>query len=266
MMTMKTIGILTLVFTSSWGQPHEPQETWHAGEVVLSDGSTLQGPLSYDLTYEVVKLKLGNQLRVFNAVQVAGFKFTDTTCRLSRSFYSLPYRMSADYHRLLFFELLAEGELSLFARERSVLAVPVVDPMPGMYATPVWQTVYDLYATDRSGSVYALWENPEETILWLMQDQRDAMARYMKAKKPVFSDTQDMADLFVYYRTLTSRLMAWVGFSNEGVVLLNRALGYTGYGYNIHPIILPFSKKKPPAKAAFFYSINHKTHLYAGIP
>lgn len=112
----------------------------------------------------------------------------------------------------MFFELLAEGKLSLFSRERRVRIDAVLDDRiaispinePGLalpYAPKI--TVHEFYAADQWGNFHYLADNTEEVLLQLMQDQRGVMKEYIRAKNLNLKKRDDAIALVRYYNSLS---------------------------------------------------------------
>lgn len=199
---MRVLYMLLFAFTAKHSYSQEKQETWHYGEVRLTSGDRFIGLLTYNLKYDIVECKVRQGLRAYSAIQVEAFSFTDTAYHAHRKFYSLPFNIQPDYKRLMFFESLVEGKLSLFAREEKVRVVPTVPESVFLPQDVQWKTVYDFYAADSLGNLYSLAEDPEQVLLHLMQDQMGTMMKYLKAKKPDFTERGDMLGIFMYYNTL----------------------------------------------------------------
>ncbi|MEK6481514.1 hypothetical protein WJR50_28480 [Catalinimonas sp. 4WD22] len=200
---MKTLSILLLIFTAGWGYAQEKEEAWYPGQVKFNSGNTFTGLFAYDLGYDVVKFKVQQRLQVYPAIQVEAFSFADTAYNIYRKYYSLPFSIQSDYKRMMFFESIVEGKLSLFAREKKVRADEMLPETIMIPHFPQWKTAYDFYAADSLGNLHALTEDTEEVLLHLMQDQMGSMMKYIRTKKPDFSSRSDMLGLFMYYNVLT---------------------------------------------------------------
>ena len=210
---MKAFCILSFIFLAGQGYAQHKEYRWYVGEVKLADGIILTGQLAYDIAYDVVKHQGQQGLRTYSTLHVEEFSFVDTTYYLPRKFYSLPFNVQPDYKRLMLFESLTEGKLSLFAREKKIRIEPTMDdmigmvPMVGAEREPLssqWETRYDFYVGDSLGRLYDLTENTQEGLLQLMQDQMVAMRQYVKAKNPDFSKRDDVVTIVRYYNALSN--------------------------------------------------------------
>lgn len=94
-------------------------ELWHDGRLITTDGDTLKGLIKYDIQTDIIQLSYPNSNRVeaFAPRKVILFEIFDATVRQYRMFFSLPYSPSGTYGALSFFELLAEGKITLLCRE-----------------------------------------------------------------------------------------------------------------------------------------------------
>lgn len=209
---MKALGIFLFIVVAAPAYSKGKDNTWRTGEVKLSNGDTLTGRLMYDLTYNVVKYQAQQELLVYPALHVAEFSFVDSASSTYRTFYSLPFNVQPDYKRLMFFEQLAEGKLSLFFRERKIRIDAILDDRigippinePGLalpYAPKI--TVQEVYAADQWGNFYDLTENTEEVLLQLMQDHREVMKEYIRAKNLNLKKRDDALALVRYYNALS---------------------------------------------------------------
>src|SRR5688572_26176927 len=93
-------------------------ELWHDGKMVLTTGDTLRGLIKYDLQQDLVQYnnKKGS-IQAYTARKVLFFEIFDSTVDQYRQFYALPYNASTGYRAPVFFELLAEGKMTLLTRE-----------------------------------------------------------------------------------------------------------------------------------------------------
>ena len=94
-------------------------ELWHEGRVVTTDGDTLKGLIKYDIQTDIIQFNYPNSKKVeaFAPRKVLFFEIFDATVRQYRMFFALPYSASGTYGALSFFELLAEGKITLLCRE-----------------------------------------------------------------------------------------------------------------------------------------------------
>jgi hypothetical protein len=94
-------------------------ELWHEGRVVTTDGDTLKGLIKYDIQTDIIQFNYPNSKKVeaFAPRKVLFFEIFDATVRQYRMFFALPYSSSGTYGALSFFELLAEGKITLLCRE-----------------------------------------------------------------------------------------------------------------------------------------------------
>ena len=93
-------------------------ELWHDGKIVLEDGDTLVGLVKYDQQQDLVQFNNAKDVtNIFTARKVLYFEIFDAKAKRYRKFFALPYSTAGQYKAPLFFELLAEGKLTLLSRE-----------------------------------------------------------------------------------------------------------------------------------------------------
>ena len=111
-------GLTLLVITLSASAQQFPSDLWHDGKIVLLEGDTLKGSIKYDLQQDLQQYSVAEQrTTAYRARKVLFFEIFDATVRKYRSFYALPFTTTAGYRAPTFFELLAEGKMTLLSRE-----------------------------------------------------------------------------------------------------------------------------------------------------
>ena len=86
-----------------------PSESWHRGDLVLSDGNILEGSIKYDLEADAIQLNYDNKILTYAANQLKQFRVFQEDIREYRVFYSIPYVTEYGYKRPKLFELIFEG-------------------------------------------------------------------------------------------------------------------------------------------------------------
>lgn len=92
-------------------------EFWHEGKLVLESGDTLKGQIKYDLQSDLIQYQLKNHFESYTARKVVFFEIFDALVKNYRQFYSLPFSANGSYKAPVFFELVAEGKLTVLCRE-----------------------------------------------------------------------------------------------------------------------------------------------------
>jgi hypothetical protein len=109
--------VLLLIGYTTLSAQEFASDYWHTGKVVLDSGDTLKGNLKYDLKNDILQVQLEKKLESYTARKVLFFEIFDETVKKYRAFYSLPYSTAGQYKAPVFFELLAEGKLTVLCRE-----------------------------------------------------------------------------------------------------------------------------------------------------
>lgn len=99
---------------------------WNRGRVLLSDSSTLEGLVSYNIRKDIVQVEAKDTVRIFAANQVWNFEIYKNLPRVSQEsidikvlktkYYSLPYEGRNGYARPKLFEVVVNGNTSLLRR------------------------------------------------------------------------------------------------------------------------------------------------------
>ena len=142
MLRLKIYLFLILVGLSfqSWGQTKNqfPSQIWHKGTLYLTDGSSVNGMVKYDLETNLVQLQEETVI-TFTASNVTSFDIFDETYQGVRKFYSLPYALNGNYDTPVFFEVLTQGEhIALLCREYIATDTRGINNWAGMGMNPFW--------------------------------------------------------------------------------------------------------------------------------
>lgn len=184
------------------------RDVWHDGEVDLFSGEVLRGRLKYDLDNNNIQLTYGGVIKSYSAYQVESFQFFDEIQKLPRAFYALPFK-KGNYEAPYFFELLAEGELSLLNRE--VLTQRVVTPTgawgwgwgrPMGMGTTIPQIEDSYYVLDTPNEKVYKMDDPKHDLMALMKAYADEVTAHAKSNKLNLNRREDLVRLFNYYNSL----------------------------------------------------------------
>jgi hypothetical protein len=188
------------------------RDFWHDGEVNLFSGETLKGKLRYDLDNDNIQLQYSGALKSFSAYQVESFEFFDEIMKTPRAFYALPYSKRENYESPVFFELYAEGSLSLLNRE--IITYRMVYPAgmgfwgwgyrPMMGANvPILEDSYYILKL-KEEKVIKITDTKRE-ILELMQDKAREVEGFIQANRIRMDRRSDLIRLFEFYNSLKSK-------------------------------------------------------------
>ncbi|HLT73340.1 MAG TPA: hypothetical protein VKZ75_11845 [Cyclobacteriaceae bacterium] len=193
------VVILSLVSGYASAQ-HWPFELWHEGRIVLVSGDTLKGKVKYDLMQDLVQYDFPNvRTEVFTPRKILFFEIFDKTVNRYRNFFTLPYNATTGYRTPLFFELMAEGNMTLLARE--VLEYRTYNS-PYYYGNFSRQVlVYKYFFLKEDGSIVEFTGNRND-LLTLMGNKSESVEKYMKENKLKFEEKYDLARIVGYYNSL----------------------------------------------------------------
>jgi len=130
------IGLST--FSMAQDRNQFPSQIWHKGTLFLTDGSSVNGLVKYDLETNLVQLQ-EETVNTFSASNVTSFDIFDENYKGIRKFYSLPYALNGGYETPIFFEVLTQGEhIALLCREYIATDTRGINNWAGMGMNPFW--------------------------------------------------------------------------------------------------------------------------------
>ena len=174
-------------------------ELWHDGKMVLVSGDTLKGLIKYDLQQDLVQYnnKRGN-IQAYTARKILFFEIFDTTIEQYRQFYALPYDASTGYRAPVFFELLAEGKMTLLSRESLEYRTVSSPYYYGSYSRLV--LVYKYYLLEENGTIVEFVGKKSE-LMTMMGKRADAVENYIKENKLKIDNREDFTKIVAYYNS-----------------------------------------------------------------
>ncbi len=177
-----------------------PSELWHDGKIVLTNGDTLRGLIKYDLQQDLVQYTLEDKrTEAFSARKIMFFEIFDETVRQYRQFFALPYTTTTGYRAPVFFELLADGKLTLLSRESLEYRTYNSPYYLGGYSRQM--LVYKFYFLDEKGKIIEFNGNKAD-LLNLMGRKSDDVEKYIKEHKLKVDDKYDFARIVAYYNSI----------------------------------------------------------------
>jgi hypothetical protein len=198
--TFLTAALVIVCCVFSSAQRNWPSELWHDGKVVLVTGDTLKGMVKYDFQQNVVQYVINNkQAEIYSARKVLFFEIFDETVRKYRRFFVLPYTNPSNYKAPVFFELLAEGKMTLLARELLEYKTYTNTFYGGSYSRLVQTYYYFLLRED--GTIEDFRGNKNDLIALMGKRGKD-VEKYIKANRLDFDDKYDVARIVDYYNSL----------------------------------------------------------------
>lgn len=200
---MKRLVFLSLLFIASvcYGQQTNnfSFEHWHKGYLILEGGDTLKGQVKYNLQADLVQFQNQNQIETFTARKVVFIEIFDALTHEYRRFFSLPYAAQGGYKSPVFFELLAEGEMTLLSRETLEYRTYSSFYYYGSYTRLV--LVFKYYLLDRNGEIKEF-VGKKSDWLYAMGNKGDNVQKYAKSNRLDFDVKSDLTKIVEYYNSL----------------------------------------------------------------
>jgi hypothetical protein len=177
-----------------------PSELWHDGKIVLLQGDTLRGLVKYDLNHDLVQFANGDKSAdAFTSRKVLFFEIFDATVKRYRRFYTLPYETTGAYKAPIFFELLAEGKLTLLAREFLEYKTVSSPYYMGSYSRVVLSHKY--FLLKENGGIVEF-DGTKNDLLHEMHDRNKEVEKLIKKEHLRFGEKEDMVRIVSYYNSL----------------------------------------------------------------
>jgi hypothetical protein len=196
-----TVAFAFLVFFSAHSQQW-PFEYWHDGKLVLESGDTLKGKIKYDPQTDIIQLDKKGTLESFTSRKIVFYEIFDVTSSRYRQFYSIPYSPIGGYKAPVFFELLAEGKITLLAQEK--LEQRTYNSYYG-YGNITRIVLVDRYFTLSEKGVVETFTGTKKDVLYLMQNREEEVKRFIKVNKLNLERKYDLARVFDYYNSLIKK-------------------------------------------------------------
>lgn len=176
-----------------------PFEFWHDGKIILESGDTLKGLVKYDLQQDVVQYdNQKGSVEAYTPRKVLLFEIFDKTSSRYRHFYSLPFALTGNYRTPVFFELLAEGKMTLLSRESLEYRTFSSPYYYGSYTRLI--LVYKFYLMEEDGNIKEF-VGKKNDLLSMMGRQSKEVDDYIRQNKLKLEQPEDFARIVVYYNT-----------------------------------------------------------------
>lgn len=152
---------------------------WCTGRVTLENDVVLEGEISYDLKFEALQIKTGNLVRTYTAENIVVFEIFDPIKYRHRKYVAVDHVMDEGYKRKTFFEVLAEGEVTILRKSKYVRRPRVTEDFraPHIYLNAVCRHTYYVYQENSFTEI----ENFQSQVIPLMRSHRQEIDRYVKS-------------------------------------------------------------------------------------
>jgi hypothetical protein len=145
---MKNVYLLLMALVMSFQTIAIPDfGLWCNGQAVLENGEVLAGDISFDLKFEVVRVKKNGIVHAYTAEGLAYFEMYDHIKRIHRKYVSVDSPVHPGYSRRAFFEVISHGELSFLRRSEYVRRPRATEDMraPHVYLNSICKHIYYLH-------------------------------------------------------------------------------------------------------------------------
>ena len=175
-------------------------EYWHEGRVVLDTSDTLKGVIRYNMQTDLLQYQKDDKNQSFSARNALFFEIFDVTIKQYRQFYSLPFNVAGGgYKAPIFFELLAEGKITLLCRES--LEYRNYSSSFYYYGTNTRLVmVYKYFLLQENGAITEF-VGKKNDWLDLMAKRADDVEHYAKTNRYAFDDKYELVKIIVYYNS-----------------------------------------------------------------
>jgi hypothetical protein len=197
----RTLTLVLICISVAASAQQFPFEFWHEGKIVLETSDTLRGLVKYDLQNDLLQLKIKNQLESFTARKVLFFEIFDQSAKRYRQFYSLPYSQNNTYNTPTFFELVAEGKLTVLTREK--LEYRTVSTGFYYYGNYTRLVLVNTYFLLKPNGKIEEFNNPRrKDWLELMKNKEDDVVAFAKENRLDFDDRFELTRIIEYFNSL----------------------------------------------------------------
>lgn len=180
-----------------------PFELWHEGKIVLEEGDTLKGLVKYDQQQDLVQYAIKNQpASIYTARKVIFFEIFDNTIHRYRKFFTLPFNTAGQYKAPVFFELLAEGKMTLLSREYLEYKSTSSPTYIGSYSRQVLMNRY--YFLKEDGTIEEF-IGKKNDLINLMGKKGSEVNKYIKTNRLRYERKDDMARIVIFYNSLWNK-------------------------------------------------------------
>lgn len=182
-----------------------PHEMWHPGIIVLDSEDTLRGKIQYDFESNLLQYSIDKRIRTFSSQNVLYFSFHCQYFKRYRYVYSLPYQLKGRMNVPIFFEILAEGRITLMTREY------VITESNNRFGNPMYGSrslssreilTYDYYLLTENGDINKYSEKRKDLYPYFGRLQ-DIMKDYIKENRLKVDRQADLIKIIDHYNQIS---------------------------------------------------------------
>ncbi|MDQ3534894.1 MAG: hypothetical protein M3421_04630 [Bacteroidota bacterium] len=190
--------LLTNLYTAS-AKKNPEKEEWNNGTLVLKNKETLSGKIYYNVEYDLVQIKLEDQIKTFSPHTVHYFQYFDEAREIKRLYAALEKKpVKHKKSGITFYEVLLGGELVLLRKEEKhfipeyEILFNTIDLVPSMASNH--------YVLVKGNLVS--FQNFQKDILPLMADHAEDIESFIKRSNLYIHDFVDQILIIDYYNFL----------------------------------------------------------------
>lgn len=137
---------------------------WCKGQAMLENGDVLKGQISFDLKFQVVRVKNNGIVHAYTAESLAYFEIYDHIKKINRKYVSVESPVHPGYSRKNFFEVISHGRLSYLRQSEYVRRPRATEDMraPHIYLNNVCRHTY--YIHDKEEGLMRVNDFSEEVL------------------------------------------------------------------------------------------------------
>jgi len=177
---MKKISLLIMAWLFvAHAMAYDDYGLWCSGHAVLENGKTISGEVSFDLKFQVVRLRKNGMVQAYSAESMAYFELFDSIKKIHRKYVSVESPVHPGYSRKAFFEVISHGKLSYLRRSEYVRRPRATEDMraPHVYLNTVCRHVY--YVHDETSGLRRIF-NFKKEVLPMMHSFREEVETYIE--------------------------------------------------------------------------------------
>ena len=174
---------------------------WCQGKALLENGDLLEGEISLDLKFEVVRVKKDGFVHAYTAQSVAYFELFDHIKKINRKYISVENKVHPGYERKSFFEVISHGELSFLRQSEYVRRPRATEDIraPHVYLNSICKHIY--YMHDQEEGLLRI-QNFRKEVIPRMVGYEEEVNNYIKSCRLTLRKVHEQVRVFNLYNQL----------------------------------------------------------------
>ena len=179
-------------------------DDWREGNVLLTNELLIEDyPLKYDMKYNMLEFKFGDEIKVCPDKRVAKFNWRDSDAKLRYFVNCKNFEVNGNSRIRGFFEVVynEEGAAKLFAKTNFKIQEPTYNVALDVGDRNSKIIKNDVYYLVVDGIAYLFTKNKNDNLN-LFNNKSDDIKKFMKSEKLKFSKREDLIETVQYYNSL----------------------------------------------------------------